>query len=166
MRIKLNADQQAVLDRNPELNPAHIPKTWNGMADLDEKIYRAEQAFLEEQKGRQLALTPPAPKPKANNYVTQASLNRQLRASCEEIGKGIGQNVLKPFDARIKSLEEKPVMEFQGPWKPKQPYRKGSVVVHDGSCWVAKEGGTGHRPGTDDGATQWALAAKKGRDAR
>jgi hypothetical protein len=138
---------------------------WYLTEDTEEA--RERRAFLGiDKKGRPLAApTIPAPKPKASKpaqYVTRDLLKRELLALCESVGDWIARELIP----RIKSLEDKPVMEFQGPWHSKQPYRKGSVVVHDGSCWVAKDGGTGHRPGTDDGAKQWALAAKKGRDAR
>jgi hypothetical protein len=160
MAVRLNDAQRELLERNPTLDPRFIPKDWNGGADLDDKYHRAEQAFLAQQQIKKaLEAKPTEPKPKRK---ASKSADAHL---FEVMGKAVG-NALQPINERLKALEAKPVMEFQGLWKPKQPYRKGSVVVHDGSSWVAKEGGTGHRPGTDDGAKQWALAAKRGRDAR
>src|SRR5687768_7002647 len=108
------------------------PDDWYLHEDSEEA--REHRAFLGiDKKGRPLAAPiPPAPKSKAgkpSQYVTKDLLERKLLALCESIGEWLALELIP----RIKALEAKPVMEFQGPWQPKQPYRKGSVVVHDGS---------------------------------
>jgi hypothetical protein len=62
---------------------------------------------------------------------------------------------------------EKELAEFtsgewhKGVWDDRQ-YKKGNVVTHQGSTWIARDD-TSTKPGTDPA---WQLIVKRGRDGR
>ncbi len=71
-------------------------------------------------------------------------------------------SAFETLEARIRALEERPVMRYCGVWSADDHYAEGEFCTHAGSLWACREK-TRSRPGTDD---TWQLAAKKGRDAR
>jgi hypothetical protein len=132
---------------------------WFLKEDTDDA--REHRAFLGvDKKGQPLAVpTPPVPRRKRStpaNYITKAALERRLDAVCEDLGKWIGREVIKPFDARMKLLEESPC-EFRGPWREAEaPYEYRSLVVRSGCCWFARVK-TDAKPGAN---RDWVLVAK------
>jgi hypothetical protein len=68
-----------------------------------------------------------------------------------------------PQVKRIKALEARPDVKFEGAWKHDTPYRAGSCVVYDGSLFIATRQTV--EPPNESGRG-WALAARKGRDGK
>jgi hypothetical protein len=67
-------------------------------------------------------------------------------------------------EARIRALEERPVMHYKGVWVEGTTYAPGSVVTNGGSMWYANtstrsEPGQGH-------SRDWTLCVKRGREGR
>lgn len=69
---------------------------------------------------------------------------------------------LAPIEERVKVLESRPTMRYEGTWKSGVGYEAGTFITDHGSLWYAKAA-TVMRPGSGD---SWRLVAKKGRDAR
>ena len=69
----------------------------------------------------------------------------------------------KPLADRIKQLEDRPTMKYQGVWASEKVYGSGNFVTDGGSLWHANRATVGERPGSGDA---WQLAAKRGRDAK
>lgn len=71
---------------------------------------------------------------------------------------------LAPIAKRLDELETKG-LAYAGTWQRAQPYKRGNVVTHEGSAWVAlKDVDEGSRPGGD--LEGWQLMVKAGKDAR
>lgn len=72
---------------------------------------------------------------------------------------------LHPLEVRIAALEraqQKSLADaFQGPYIPRATYKRGALVQHRGSAWLALEDTDG-KPGEGAG---WRLLVKAGRDA-
>ena len=71
------------------------------------------------------------------------------------------------LDSRLTRVESEPRPHYLGVWKAEDAYGAGACVTWDGSMWIARIPSTGLKPG--DGAMSaqaWALAVKRGRDAR
>jgi hypothetical protein len=64
---------------------------------------------------------------------------------------------------RIKALEERPTIHYEGTFKEGVGYLAGAAVTHAGSVWIAKATTT-VRPGIE--GSGWQLAAKRGADGR
>lgn len=96
--------------------------------------------------------------------------NPQTKARAESMVEAVKNYVARALDARysalharIKALEERPVMQYRGVWSAgRGAYPAGSFATHDGSVWYA-HATTTSRPGADD---SWTLAVKHGRDLR
>ena len=68
------------------------------------------------------------------------------------------------LEARIKSLEARPMVKYCGVYAPGQSYPENSLVTKAGSLWIAKQT-TDACPG--DGAPDaWQLCVRKGRDGK
>lgn len=67
------------------------------------------------------------------------------------------------FEARLAKLEARPELKFCGSHQRALTYARGSIVNHDGSCWIALRQVEGERPGEGQA---WQLLVKKGQDAR
>lgn len=67
------------------------------------------------------------------------------------------------LESRLKTIEEHGV-RYCGAYQRSLAglYRKGSIVSHHGSAWVAIQDQTNSEPGTD---ATWQLMVKRGRDA-
>jgi hypothetical protein len=63
---------------------------------------------------------------------------------------------------RIRALERRPTLRYEGVWQSGKTYQRGNVVTDAGSMWHANIA-TSARPGSDTSA--WTLAVKRGRDA-
>jgi hypothetical protein len=78
------------------------------------------------------------------------------------------ESELAPFKERIAHLEavlrtvEERGVSYEGVYQRAQDYRRGAVVTHKGSAWVALDEGRKGEPGQDN---CWQLMAKRGRDA-
>ena len=62
---------------------------------------------------------------------------------------------LAPIVNRVKELEARPAMTYEGVWRTGRPYARGAVVTHAGSVWYCLEATTSKPPGS-----AWQLAAK------
>jgi hypothetical protein len=49
------------------------------------------------------------------------------------------KTALKPLEARIKELEQRPTLKDAGIWQPGQLYKKGDLVTRRNSGWVCRE---------------------------
>jgi hypothetical protein len=72
-------------------------------------------------------------------------------------------NVYEQLAARVKELEQRPTVKYLGIFREGKVYPPGSMVTHQGGIWHA-ERSTLMRPG--DGAVDWTLAVKRGRDGK
>jgi hypothetical protein len=95
---------------------------------------------------------------------------REIESMMSAIAPAIAEFVrdaLKPLTDRLLQLEAKAIesesrgIRFEGTHQRALVYRRGSVVVADGSSWVSLEDGNGDTPGTSG---RWALMAKRGKD--
>jgi hypothetical protein len=68
---------------------------------------------------------------------------------------------LEPLRERIRMLERRPTLRYEGVWQAGKTYQRGNVVTDAGSMWHANIA-TSARPGSDTSA--WTLAVKRGRD--
>lgn len=69
---------------------------------------------------------------------------------------------IKHLRARVHDLESRGI-KYCGTWQKALDYRRGDVVTHAGSAWVALAEQTRAEPGATGG---WQLMVKAGRDAR
>lgn len=73
------------------------------------------------------------------------------------------EDAVKPLRDRLAEIETKGI-EFCGSYQRALSYRRGAMVVHDGSLFAAiRDTAPGELPGAN---AAWQLAAKAGRDAR
>lgn len=56
-----------------------------------------------------------------------------------------------------------PLAGHRGVWADLEIYGAGDLVTHDGSTWIANEGSSGIKPGTDPA---WRLVVKRGADGK
>ena len=78
------------------------------------------------------------------------------------IGRFVGSQV-KPLQRRIEELESKIAnFEFCGTWRSGVTFRKGNLVVHQGSLFICRCDSVAP-PGTDE---TWQLCTKRGRDGK
>jgi hypothetical protein len=68
------------------------------------------------------------------------------------------------LEKRIEEFE-RGGFEYRGIYQRAQAYRRGQVVTHDGSMWVAAKD-TVLPPGAPEGMNEWTLAVKRGRDGK
>jgi hypothetical protein len=80
-------------------------------------------------------------------------------------GKEDSQRVAA-LEARIAILERKPNLKYCGVYDGCRVYGEGDAVTCSGSLWIAKGRATQRPDETDDGAREWTLAVKRGRDGR
>lgn len=69
----------------------------------------------------------------------------------------------RKLEARIRAIEERPLLEDAGVWNRSSAYYPGNVVTHDGSSWVAR---TSHSHGEPGKCDDWRLMVKRGRDGK
>jgi hypothetical protein len=69
----------------------------------------------------------------------------------------------RKLEARIRELEQRPLLEDAGVWNRSSAYYPGNVVTHDGSSWVAR---TSHAHGEPGKCDDWRLMVKRGRDGK
>jgi hypothetical protein len=69
----------------------------------------------------------------------------------------------RKLEARIRAIEERPLLEDCGTWNRSSTYYPGNVVTHDGSSWVAR---TSHAHGEPGKCDDWRLMVKRGRDGK
>jgi hypothetical protein len=96
----------------------------------------------------------------------RAEIQGLVKALAPVIGDYVQNAINKtctPLHDRIKQLEERPDLKYLGVWRQDQVYGSGNFVTDGGSVWHAQRASVGERPGCGDA---WALAVKKGRDAR
>jgi hypothetical protein len=92
----------------------------------------------------------------------KAVADSMVRAVKEYVARALGERTAG-LEARIKTLESRPVLEYRGVWKADEDYRPGDLVTHGGSlhyCWAPVRGS---RPGESD---SWQLCVKRGADGR
>lgn len=83
--------------------------------------------------------------------------------------KNIERNAkIADLQARVAELEAQPRgLDYQGTWDGTKSYSKQQVVTCGGSMWICKVDGATQRPNEQgDGARQWQLVVKKGRDGK
>jgi hypothetical protein len=77
--------------------------------------------------------------------------------------------LLKPTTVRLDALEARQTalesrgLAYVGVFQRAATYRRGSVVTHEGSAWIATVDAEGVEPG--DGKI-WQLLVKRGRDGK
>jgi hypothetical protein len=163
-------------------NPNFVPRTFDGLPDLEHEYWKAEQAALEFEKARDAKATPalpaPAPRKKAaprpaiietkdhleifNREATGADLMRVLDMS-QEAFDAVASD-LKALKKRVEELEAAPSVppvEYKGVWRQGE-YRKGNMVSWSGSIWHCNRT-TEDKPASSDA---WTLCCKKGRDGK
>jgi hypothetical protein len=69
------------------------------------------------------------------------------------------------LERRLVEIETKGV-SYTGTFQRAIEYRRGALVTHDGSLWVALADMRAPCPEPGGGAPEWQLAVRKGRDAR
>lgn len=69
---------------------------------------------------------------------------------------------IRALRARVHDLESRGI-KYCGTWQKALDYKRGDVVTHAGSAWVALAEQTRAEPGATGG---WQLMVKAGRDAR
>jgi hypothetical protein len=70
---------------------------------------------------------------------------------------------LAPLLKRIEQLESRPSIDHQGVHVNGRHYPRGAAVTRQGCLWIAKHD-TILTPGTPEGASDWQMAVKAGRD--
>jgi hypothetical protein len=68
-----------------------------------------------------------------------------------------------PLIERIKELEQRPQLQYEGVWMSSKSYAAGACVTHDGCLFIAKSASVSVRPGHGG---CWQMAVKSGRDGR
>ena len=102
---------------------------------------------------------------KSTETATVGFVARGMRNFATMIGKNVKERILQettPLQARIEALEQRPLFEYAGVWKPDEQYVRGQFISFDGSLWHTNCTTTA-RPGTSSDHT---LAVKHGRDLR
>lgn len=90
---------------------------------------------------------------------------KQVADTMIEATRDFVARAIRPIEARVAALEaaqQKSLADaFQGPYLPRSMYRRGALVQHRGSVWLALEDVDG-KPGEASG---WRLLVRAGRDA-
>ena len=94
--------------------------------------------------------------------MTEAQLE-QLMKDIAEVTKEYVAKQIATRDARIKALEERPVLKYMGVWAEEQQYNAGNLVTRAGSIFHANRS-TRAKPG--EGSADWTLAVKRGADGK
>lgn len=68
---------------------------------------------------------------------------------------------IESLEERIKFLEERPALKYEGTWEARQ-YSVGSFVTHAGSMWYCRE--IASAADSPNASRCWKLAVKRGRD--
>jgi hypothetical protein len=89
-------------------------------------------------------------------------LESQVQGLVARSGGDAGQDSM--VDARLKALESRPAVTYEGVWDVARTYGVGMMVTHSGGIWHAKTANVSRRPGTDPNI--WVLAVKSGRDGK
>jgi len=79
---------------------------------------------------------------------------------------GVNELLRKKFDsieARLAALEARPELTYEGTHEEGREYRRGMFCTRGGSVWYCRAERTTEKPGA---SADWALAVKKGADAR
>jgi hypothetical protein len=84
-------------------------------------------------------------------------MSEDLRAEIEELRTRIVE-----LEARLEAMPT--ALRFRGPYRDGEEYRKGDLVVFNGSLWYCGKA-TAAWP-TDSQSGAWTLCAKCGRDGR
>ena len=157
-------------------NPNFVPKSYDGLADLEWKYWKAEEKALDFEKGRDVKKAmevskalPPARPRKAPAYITR----KQLDSTLETIGMAMRQ-FMDPFIKRIEQLEAHQ-LKYCDVWKEGTEYTRGNFVSWGGSVWHCNGAlsndsddkiiyiPTKAKPGQSQ---DWTLAVKRGRDGK
>jgi hypothetical protein len=96
----------------------------------------------------------------------QLQMIKELQGEADSIDEVIAQVIVaerRSIEPRLRALEDRPSLRYQGIWSADQPYQPGDFTTDNGSLWHANVASTGIKPG--DG-TAWTLSVKRGRDAR
>jgi hypothetical protein len=67
---------------------------------------------------------------------------------------------IRDLEARLKEIEQRGHVEFQGAWQRASSYERGNLVVHDSAVWCATRDSVAERPGDADA---WQLLLKSHR---
>ena len=145
--------QEELLRRCPDLDPADVPQTWSGAADLDEQIFLNKQKRLAQEEAAKIR---PAPIRQPDAPVSRNELRRELGKVVEVLA-----TVQEQFERRMGDLADAQ-MKFVGVWKRGQAYSKGAFATHQGSGWHCNADTTAE-PGT---SADWTLSIKRGRDGK
>jgi hypothetical protein len=74
-------------------------------------------------------------------HQPSVSANAQVADAIFECTSGLIDRRLQPILERLAELEKREQKSladaFQGPWLPQRTYKRGSLVQHDGSAWLA-----------------------------
>ena len=96
----------------------------------------------------------------------------KLEATEQAMLTGLCKAIVATFHPRLAALEQR-IAEleggqaksladcFRGPWLPETTYRRGELVQHRGSVWIALAADVAGKPGETDG---WRLLVRAGRD--
>jgi hypothetical protein len=134
-----------------------LPSTWNGNADLDEKVYR-------NRKRREAAAhIAELPKPSAAQSTLTAKQLTDALAEAAGMALFLAEKAIAKLAKRVAELEARPPFDYTGTFVTGRSYRKGQGCTFDGSIFVALRDYPG-RPGT--AGCGWQLAVKRGRDGR
>jgi hypothetical protein len=163
--------------RGEVFNRAFVPKSYRDIDHFDQLYRAAEAAAAKEQEKAAAKLERDARKaaeaaeekrqqPKArgadgSRAITQKNLQRHTEVICQAVVKFMREERIK-LERRIEALEAQQV-KHAGTWRAGMSYRKGNLVSHDGSGWIATRDHPG-KPGAPNSG--FTLFVKKGRDAK
>jgi hypothetical protein len=157
-------------------NAAFVPKSYDGLPDLEQKYWLAEQRArdfekqTEWKKAVEVKKALPAARPRRRPLITKGKKpGTVIIAKSGEFGApelellvdGIGE-ALAPLVARIAELEaaaSEPI--YLGVWRDGMEVPRGKFVTWGGSVWHANEP-TKDKPGEGP----YTLAVKRGRDGK
>jgi hypothetical protein len=123
-------------------------------------------------QGSELKVAKPAA---SSDRLSDAEIKALARGMIKFLREGFAPEMMEKFvepllnsrerklEARIRELEQRPLLEDAGIWNRSSEYHPGMVVTHDGSAWVAKILHAHGEPGKSDA---WRLLVKRGRDGR
>jgi hypothetical protein len=77
---------------------------------------------------------------------------------------GMVLQAYKDLRQRLRALEARPGMKYEGVWDDQKVYQRGDFVTKDGSLWHCAETHCGIEPGTRPDT--WKLAVKRGKDGK
>jgi hypothetical protein len=118
---------------------------------LVQSVNDAIQQFLAQMNQKNMA---------RNERIT--ALETKVEGLLARAGGDTGQDSM--VEGRLKALESKPAITYEGVWSVDRAYGVGMMVTHQGGIWHAKTANVSRRPGTDPNV--WTLAVKSGRDGK